>query len=79
MFQPSKRLLNIMDTVKIVKDPYGVVLIIGAWNVPFLVTMAPLIAAIAGGNCVIIKPSEIAMESAKLIAQMIPRYLDNVS
>ena len=68
-----------MDDVVIYKDPYGVVLIIGAWNYPLQLTLLPVIGAIAAGNCVIIKPSEVAPETAKLIASLIPKYLDQVS
>jgi aldehyde dehydrogenase (NAD+) len=57
-------------------DPLGVGLIIGAWNYPFLLTLSPLIAAIAGGNAAVIKPSEMAPASADLLAKLIPRYLD---
>lgn len=61
------------------KDPYGVVLIIGPWNYPLQLVLLPLASAIAAGNCVIMKPSELAPESAKFIADFIPKYLDNVS
>ena len=43
---------------EIYNDPYGVVLIISPWNYPFFLTMAPLIAAIAAGNCAVLKLSE---------------------
>lgn len=68
-----------MDSVEIHKDPFGVVLIIGAWNYPLQLTLLPVAGAIAAGNCVVIKPSEVASASAKLIAETIPKYLDNVS
>ncbi|CAF0989004.1 unnamed protein product [Adineta steineri] len=57
-------------------EPLGVTLIIGAWNYPYLVTLAPLVGAIAAGNCAIIKPSELAPRSAAIIATMVERYLD---
>uniref|UniRef100_A0A6M2DG71 Aldehyde dehydrogenase n=1 Tax=Xenopsylla cheopis TaxID=163159 RepID=A0A6M2DG71_XENCH len=75
--KPDKGLINIMDGVYIYKDPYGVVLVIGAWNYPIQLTLLPVAAAIAAGNCVIIKPSEVAPATAKFIADTIPRYLDN--
>ena len=59
-------------------DRYGVVLVIGAWNYPIQVTLDPVAGAIAAGNCVIIKPSELAPATAELMAKMIPRYLDPV-
>lgn len=57
-------------------EPLGTTLIIGAWNYPFQLVFAPLIAAIAAGNCAVIKPSELAPETSKLIAKMVPEYLD---
>lgn len=58
-------------------EPYGTVLIIGAWNYPFYLTLGPLVGAIAAGNTVVLKPSEIAQASADLMAELVPRYLDN--
>src|SRR5271156_4383781 len=58
-------------------EPYGTVLIIGAWNYPFYLTLGPAVGAIAAGNAVVLKPSEIAVASAHLMAELVPRYLDN--
>lgn len=58
-------------------EPYGTVLIIGAWNYPFYLTLGPAVGAIAAGNTVVLKPSEIAAASAHLMAELVPRYLDN--
>ncbi len=58
-------------------EPYGTVLIIGAWNYPFQLTLCPAIAAISAGNAVVLKPSEIAPASSQLMAELVPRYLDN--
>ena len=58
-------------------EPYGTVLIIGAWNYPFYLTLGPAVGAIAAGNAVVIKPSEMAPASAHLMAELVPRYLDN--
>lgn len=68
-----------MDKVRIYKDPYGVVLVMGAWNYPMQLTLLPVGAAIAAGNCVIVKPSEVAPATAKFIADTLPKYIDNVS
>ncbi len=57
-------------------EPLGVALIIGAWNYPLQLTLAPLIPAIAAGNCAVLKPSEVTPYTSKLIANMVPRYLD---
>uniref|UniRef100_A0A182XJ95 Aldehyde dehydrogenase domain-containing protein n=1 Tax=Anopheles quadriannulatus TaxID=34691 RepID=A0A182XJ95_ANOQN len=73
--KPEKSLVNVMDGVYIYKDPYGVVLVIGAWNYPLQLTLVPVAAAIAAGNCVVIKPSEVAPASAKFIAETLPKYL----
>lgn len=56
--------------------PYGVSLIIGAWNYPFQLVLGPLVGAIAAGNCAVIKPSEMAARSSALLKQLVERYLD---
>jgi acyl-CoA reductase-like NAD-dependent aldehyde dehydrogenase len=62
--------------VRVRRDPLGVTLIIGAWNEPFMLTLAPLAAAIAGGNTAVIKPSELAQACSAVHARLIPRYMD---
>ncbi len=52
-------------------EPLGVVLVIGPWNFPFQCTIAPLVGAIAAGNCAIVKPSEVASHTALVITEMI--------
>ncbi|XP_015118065.1 fatty aldehyde dehydrogenase isoform X1 [Diachasma alloeum] len=74
--KPSKGIVNMFDSVEIHKDPYGVVLIIGAWNYPLLLNVSPFMGAIAAGNCAILKPSEISPATSKLLATIIPKYLD---
>ena len=58
-------------------EPYGTVLIIGAWNFPFALTLGPAVGAIAAGNTVVLKPSEVTPASSALMAELVPRYLDN--
>src|ERR1700761_7683779 len=58
-------------------EPYGTVLVIGAWNFPFALTLGPAAGAIAAGNTVLLKPSEVAPASSALMAELVPRYLDN--
>jgi len=58
-------------------EPLGTVLIIGAWNYPLQLLLAPYIAAIAAGNCAVLKPSELAEETSSLVAKLIPQYMDN--
>jgi aldehyde dehydrogenase (NAD+) len=60
-------------------EPYGTVLIIGAWNYPFYLTLGPAVGAIAAGNTVVLKPSEIAAASSRLMAELVPRYLDTAA
>jgi aldehyde dehydrogenase (NAD+) len=52
-------------------EPYGVTLIISPWNYPFQLAIAPLIGAIAAGNCAILKPSELTPKTSKLLAKLI--------
>jgi acyl-CoA reductase-like NAD-dependent aldehyde dehydrogenase len=58
-------------------DPYGVVLIVGPWNYPFQLVIAPLIGAIAAGNCSVVKPSEIAENTGRLVERLINEYFDS--
>ncbi|XP_049658226.1 aldehyde dehydrogenase family 3 member A2-like isoform X1 [Accipiter gentilis] len=75
--QPVKKnLLTMRDEAYICLEPLGVVLIIGAWNYPFVLIMQPLIGAIAAGNAVVVKPSEISENTAQLVADLLPQYLD---
>ncbi len=61
---------------RIVREPLGVVLIIAPWNYPVQLLLSPLVGAIAAGNCVVLKPSEVAAHTSALLARLIPRYLD---
>ncbi len=58
-------------------EPQGTVLIIGAWNYPMQLILAPLVAVLAAGNCAIVKPSELAPATSTLLAKLIPQYLDS--
>lgn len=68
-----------MDDVIVYNDPYGVVLVLGSWNYPIQLPLVPFSAAIAAGNAVILKPSEVSVNCAKFMAEIIPKYLDSVS
>ena len=59
------------------REPLGVVLIIGAWNYPIQLVLVPLVAAIAAGNCAVVKPSEVASASSAVLADHLPAYLDS--
>ena len=57
-------------------EPLGVVLIIGPWNYPLHLVLAPLVGAIAAGNCAILKPSEHTPACSAVVARLVPQYLD---
>jgi len=59
------------------KEPLGVTLVLGAWNHPIQLALAPAAASISAGNCVLIKPSEISSACSQIIAQLLPRYVDS--
>jgi len=63
-------------SANIYSEPLGVVLIIGAWNYPFNLIIAPLVGAIAAGNCSILKPSEIAPATSSVLAQIMGKYFE---
>jgi aldehyde dehydrogenase (NAD+) len=69
-------LFNQLGRSWIIHEPYGLALIIGAWNYPINLTLAPLVGAIAGGNGAIVKPSEISFHTGELLGQLVPKYLD---
>uniref|UniRef100_A0A161N9E2 Aldehyde dehydrogenase n=1 Tax=Triatoma infestans TaxID=30076 RepID=A0A161N9E2_TRIIF len=72
----KKNLITMFDEIKIYNDPKGVVLVMGSWNYPVNITLMPTIGAIAAGNCVVMKPSELAPVTAATLKEMIPKYLD---
>jgi aldehyde dehydrogenase (NAD+) len=57
-------------------DPLGVVLVVGPWNYPVYLSLAPLVAAVAAGNCAVVKPSELAPATSAVLARLVPEYLD---
>jgi aldehyde dehydrogenase (NAD+) len=69
-------LLNFPSTDYIYKEPYGKVLIISPWNYPFQLALCPVISAVAAGNQVILKPSELTPETAKIIGKIIVETFD---
>ncbi len=67
----ATNLLNLPSSSKIVREPLGVVLIIGPWNYPFQLLFTPLLGAIAAGNCVVLKPSEFAPATATVMQKIV--------
>lgn len=69
-------IVNQMGSSKIVFEPLGNCLVIGAWNYPYQLTLTPVIAAIAAGNTCMIKPSELPENTMKAMAQLINENFD---
>ncbi|MBE9488746.1 MAG: aldehyde dehydrogenase family protein, partial [Bacteroidetes bacterium] len=69
-------MLNFPSWSKIYKEPFGSVLIISPWNYPFQLAIAPMIGAIAAGNTVVLKPSELTPHTSKIISQIIDTVFD---
>ncbi len=67
----ATNLVNQPSTSFTIQEPLGVVCIIAPWNYPFQLLFTPLIGAIAGGNCVVLKPSEFAPATAKIMGKII--------
>ena len=67
----STNLVNLPSTSYTIQEPLGVVCIIAPWNYPFQLLLTPLIGAIAGGNCAVLKPSEFAPATAAVMGKMI--------
>uniref|UniRef100_A0A6I8N3R4 Aldehyde dehydrogenase n=1 Tax=Ornithorhynchus anatinus TaxID=9258 RepID=A0A6I8N3R4_ORNAN len=65
-----------LDTAFIRKEPFGLVLIVAPWNYPLNLAVVPLVGAIAAGNCVVLKPSELSRGVERVLAEVLPRYLD---
>ncbi|MEN2413550.1 aldehyde dehydrogenase [Flavobacterium mesophilum] len=66
-------LLNFPSTDYIYKEPYGKVLVIAPWNYPFQLALCPLVAAVAAGNRVVLKPSELTPHTSAIIAKIISK------
>ncbi len=72
----STPLVHFPAESRIYSEPLGIVLIIGPWNYPIQLVLAPLIGAMAAGDCSILKPSELAPHSARLIGELITENFD---
>jgi len=62
---------------EIIKEPLGVALVISPWNYPIQLLVEPVAAALAAGNCVVAKPSELSPACTAVLARLIPQYVDN--
>jgi len=85
--RPQRRrtpLANFPAQSQIINDPYGVTLIIAPWNYPFLLTISPLVGALAAGNCCVLKPSELSPATSEVLTRLIqetfpPEYVTVVN
>jgi aldehyde dehydrogenase (NAD+) len=76
--QPERaktNLVNIPSLSYVMREPMGVVLILGPWNYPLQLLFTPLVGAIAAGNCVVIKPSEFAPATAAIMKTLVHRNI----
>ncbi|KAJ3397128.1 hypothetical protein CcCBS67573_g00308 [Chytriomyces confervae] len=71
-----KTLFTMFDNNQTLTEPLGVVCIIGAWNYPIQLVLGPMVAALAAGNCILLKPSEISTHCEALLAEWVPRIFD---
>lgn len=69
----STNLLNLPGSSYVLKEPLGVVLIIGPWNYPLQLLFMPLVGAIAAGNCVVLKPSEFAPATMAVMQKIVEK------
>ena len=69
-------IVNFPSRNYIYNDPYGVVLVIGPFNYPFMLIVSPLVGAIAAGNTAIIKPSEHSVNTSKVLEKIINENFD---
>lgn len=72
----NTNLLNFPGKSYIIPEPLGVCLVISAWNYPFGLSLSPVVAAIAAGNTVIIKPSELTNNTSSVMASIIHDHFD---
>lgn len=69
--------LNFLGGATVRKEPLGVTLIIGAWNYPVTLLLQPMVAAIAAGCAMILKPSDVASATQDVLMDIVPQYLDH--
>jgi len=69
-------LLNFPSSDYIYSEPYGIVLIIAPWNYPFQLAISPVVAAIAAGNTVVLKPSELTLHTSNLVQDILSKIFE---
>ncbi len=73
----STPLVSLPGSSHRIPQPLGVVLVIAPWNYPIQLLMIPVAGAIAAGNAVVMKPSEVSSETSALLGKLVPQYFDN--
>lgn len=68
--------IPLLGAGRILREPLGVVLVISPWNYPVGLLLSPLAGAIAAGNCVVLKPSEVTPHTSAALAKYVPQYMD---
>ena len=68
--------MSLQDSTFIRREPFGVALVMGAWNYPVQLTLAPAVGAVAAWNAVFLKPSEVSPNVAALAERLVPAHLD---
>jgi len=69
-------LVSLPARSRLIPEPLGVVLVIAPWNYPIQLLLVPVASAIAAGNCVVMKPSEVSAATSAVLARLVPQYLD---
>ncbi|OAB78887.1 aldehyde dehydrogenase [Cochleicola gelatinilyticus] len=70
----STNLMNFPASSYMLSEPLGVCLVMGAWNYPYQLSFAPIVAAIAAGNTIVLKPSELPANTSSLMAKLVADY-----
>ncbi|XP_072074509.1 aldehyde dehydrogenase family 3 member H1-like isoform X2 [Arachis hypogaea] len=68
--------IALLSSAEIVPEPLGLVVIISSWNFPFGLSLEPLIGAVAAGNTVVLKPSELSPACSSILVLGLPNFLD---
>ena len=76
--QVLRTFMSLFDTATVQPQPLGKILVIGAWNYPIFLTLIPAIGALAAGNAIVLKPSELAPQTEALLTKLLPKYVDEV-
>ena len=71
---PRWSMAHLRSSCRIHPEPFGLSLIISPWNYPFCLSLVPVVGAIAAGNCIVLKPSELSQQSSQLLTELISNH-----